>query len=945
MTVNLRNSFSNNLVDIHAEVDNLTSLPSDAYNESTITKVVAIKNRLLKEVRSLSQAGSLVPTDECEVGVIDRKLAFIFSKARLSTVAMPSVHLNFDRGETSGHKFIEVLQLLQMGEDHRFSALEIIRTKFSENDKKLLFKNMVGVQGRFDQVDMHWEEFSAATLVDIASSVHMLLSPSVILDTVHQYLGNGAKAHNAFQFFQLLTDELKISLISNHKNDFGLSEVSINDNMFLHFHHILTRSENGFSRCQSIDDDVVFGLLQGFDNPNFLLNALSDSLKNGKIEHVQLLLSFVQSIPDYYSESLLCDAVSSGNVEILTALLQCPLLSKSFEYRKVLKDAVTQNRIDLVHALLDSGIKISDLHWSQAARASSANLEIAELLFDKAKERSLALQEIVLSQVFEQAMTSDHQNAINFCMQHMRLLTSPGRVHSLLLTAIICNHLQVVRYFFSEGRRVNLDDLNDIVSLVIHNRIHLDILEFIFSQGATLNDRDIDRAIQSALISRECDHLLFYVQRFSESRGILIQALDSIVMCACSQGRLDLLEAALRAGPINREAREIALTQARQDIRLQAQDLLSHARIIEILDPISSLRSIEAFDARSIANFEGVREEGFYVRLSDLERDPLHYLNQLCELDRLPSRVVLLDSPRTIDLGGVSKECYYTLVQALLKKECLSISDEGFPIALAGKNDIEIFELLRKLGRFYSLIDASNQTRRDKLLVGHVFCSSFLETVKLVVKQDDDSEALMPVAEIVKNDNETNLVSLKLLQSKNDDTSFKGLSEDLQAITWCESEKVIEVANQTLMFYVKAARAFADGCMPPLKDRILSFLPTRLLAVIQGEELSSEGIISVLRCEPNSPTSNMDQKFEWIKEKIRTSDLEWKRNFVLAISGSKVLQPGRTFVIRDRASEANGVFEFHTCFNSLDVPSCSRLTKEEFLMGLDAVIGEGYNYS
>ena len=66
---------------------------------------------------------------------------------------------------------------------------------------------------------------------------------------------------------------------------------------------------------------------------------------------------------------------------------------------------------------------------------------------------------------------------------------------------------------------------------------------------------------------------------------------------------------------------------------------------------------------------------------------------------------------------------------------------------------------------------------------------------------------------------------------------------------------------------------------------------------------------------------------------------------MLAISGSKVLQPGRVFVIRDRSSDRNGVFEFHTCFNSLDVPSSANITKEDFLMALDAAIGKGYNYS
>jgi hypothetical protein len=101
MTVSLRNSIPQNLIQIHEEVDGVRSLPLDSYDESTIDKVLSFKNRLLTEVRPLRQLGPLDAHIAHEINSIDRKLAFIFSKARSHVVCMPRTYLDYDRGDTS----------------------------------------------------------------------------------------------------------------------------------------------------------------------------------------------------------------------------------------------------------------------------------------------------------------------------------------------------------------------------------------------------------------------------------------------------------------------------------------------------------------------------------------------------------------------------------------------------------------------------------------------------------------------------------------------------------------------------------------------------------------------------------------------------------------------------------------------------------------------------
>jgi hypothetical protein len=92
-------------------------------------------------------------------------------------------------------------------------------------------------------------------------------------------------------------------------------------------------------------------------------------------------------------------------------------------------------------------------------------------------------------------------------------------------------------------------------------------------------------------------------------------------------------------------------------------------------------------------------------------------------------------------------------------------------------------------------------------------------------------------------------------------------------------------------------------------------------------------------------TPLLERQVGWLKEKISSSSLEWQKAFVKSITGRSCLEGNVNIIMRP---SWRGVFEFHTCFNSLDLPQLDpnepEMTEEDFLQALDVVIkGEGYN--
>jgi len=117
-------------------------------------------------------------------------------------------------------------------------------------------------------------------------------------------------------------------------------------------------------------------------------------------------------------------------------------------------------------------------------------------------------------------------------------------------------------------------------------------------------------------------------------------------------------------------------------------------------------------------------------------------------------------------------------------------------------------------------------------------------------------------------------------------------------------------------------------------------LPGLLMEHFQGRANTSQALLGALQVRQGQG-AQFEQQVSWLKEKIESSDLAWREQFLAAITGNKTLQPGA--VVGIKPSHRGGVFEIHTCFNSIDLPRAD-LSKEEFLASLDAALtGQNYN--
>jgi len=272
----------------------------------------------------------------------------------------------------------------------------------------------------------------------------------------------------------------------------------------------------------------------------------------------------------------------------------------------------------------------------------------------------------------------------------------------------------------------------------------------------------------------------------------------------------------------------------------------------------------------------------------------------------------LCDSSKTIDLGGVSKQFYTTLGESLS------------PLIPRGVGELPNgdSELLEQIGRWYALIDARNQDRGDKFLVGNLFPKEFFDIVNIAASASSEEDKIKAVAAKLKEiDPAMALVADTVLDPMANKDAYA-------EIIGCGPEESEEEAIGQVKVYLDAASAFYKGAGKVLDPSI------------QGEAVTSDGIIRALKPETRTPA--FLQKYEWLTEKIRGSDSEWQRKFVRAVTGNDALRPKLIILVQENWRD-EPTFEIHTCFNSLDLPK-GNLDKESFLKLLDwSISREGYN--
>lgn len=296
--------------------------------------------------------------------------------------------------------------------------------------------------------------------------------------------------------------------------------------------------------------------------------------------------------------------------------------------------------------------------------------------------------------------------------------------------------------------------------------------------------------------------------------------------------------------------------------------------------------------------------------------------------NKFPRRVVLVDNPQAIDLGGVTKQFITTLINALVDKEVIGRNDQLLPMI---RSDEDVPHM-QNLGKFYSAIFEKNKDRRDKFVIGNLFHLRFFQLVKIAISSAPEQDKLKSVATIVAQIDPCLKTAADVLINPN--------AENAQAYCTLMGIAKVEEADPKDQFegFLSAAVAFSQGLKPEFKTHMLAQPSIALMTAMQGEPITTQKLLNAINFEGTS--ADFIQKKNWIVEKIREGDVNWMKKFMYSITGSTTLSSTARIRITTGRREA---FEIHTCANSLDVPSVA-MSKEQFITALDAAItGQGYN--
>ena len=510
------------------------------------------------------------------------------------------------------------------------------------------------------------------------------------------------------------------------------------------------------------------------------------------------------------------------------------------------------------------------------------------------------LKEIKIEQI-QTMLDSGNVNQARLFLAAKKTPLSQRDLAQAVRDAVRAGHLDMVQVLLSNGGTISEWDLSQAVRGAVRAD-RLDMVQFFLGNRRTISERNLGWAVRVAVEAGRLDIVQFFL---GNGRTISEWNLDQAVILASSGGHRDIVEILLRSGAIGGHARDSAITQASGALREEIITILRPARI-------SSARI-------SSARINLQRQSGdFWVSIEDLKKNPLLYLNQICEKG-LPSCVRFLENPNAVDFGGVTKQFIVTLVAALIEKKCIIVSEDGIPTI---QEDSQI-NVWRNLGKFFSCIDERNVSRRDKYLTGIVFAPKFFKVIRGRENSITIAQLLYEAADLE-----------FFLETVPNTTQKKFTSED--------AEGVIDQ-------YAKAANAFYEGAFGEFKRKIdaIDLIDTedanRLSICIQGQEASGEVVSGSLKISRDVRRSDvLSNKIRWIQSWLKTTEEENVRCFLKAITGRSVISDPLEICIKETWREQN-CFEFHTCFNSIDVPR-GEMEEEAFIQALkSALSGEGYN--
>lgn len=311
----------------------------------------------------------------------------------------------------------------------------------------------------------------------------------------------------------------------------------------------------------------------------------------------------------------------------------------------------------------------------------------------------------------------------------------------------------------------------------------------------------------------------------------------------------------------------------------------------------------------------------------DVKQYPMKYLENLLDIG-FPHSIRLSDS-NAVDDEGLSKQFIRTLVEALVEKYHFLSSGNQIPTITSDQQDV-----MKKLGDFVSLLDECNKKNKEKYILGSLFDKHFFDMAIAINNLHESLDKQKAIADI--------LVSKdKVYQPIKDVLNGSEDPEILDVFEACvdmdEGDNHLEKAQCFFNGYLLAVESFMEGMSPNLKHVLTQQGSELFEKRVQGIKVSKEKLLQAIQKEGVA-----EQHFTWIQEKIsqEAEGNTWGRKFVKAITGQGTLSP-TTKIFLEQSSE--GLFEIHTCFNSISIPSQID-DKDAFFTMLDGILeDEDYN--
>jgi hypothetical protein len=619
--------------------------------------------------------------------------------------------------------------------------------------------------------------------------------------------------------------------------------------------------------------------------------------------HLDIVRELFKGIEEQKVQELRGQAVAGaargGHLEAVRELLSGGAEISTDDRGQAVTDAARGGHLAVVRELLSGGAEISTDYrgWAVKDAAGGGHLEVVRELLSREAQISTDYRGLAVSR----AAGGGHLEVVRELLSGGAEISTDDR--GLAVSgAAGGGHLDIVRELLSREAQISSDDRGAAVRAAALGG-HLAVVRELLSGGAEISSLDRGMAVRGAAGG---GHLAVVRELLSREAQISSEHRSRIVLGASRRGDAEIVEALLQNGPITAQARDSARTQARGEQRDQIIDLLNQARIQYQVEE------------------NGAPRGALSLTFDDLRQNPANYLQTVFEKG-CPHSIYQLDSPQTIDLGGVTKQFLTVLIEALLNKKALELSDKNLPQIVNESQSL----VLKQIGRLYALVDERNTDRTDKFLMGPVFNPQFFNLVKFVVGGRFDEELTVEVGKVLK---EVDPALILLVDVVTDPDNHLASYAEIMGIS---EQEALADAKAILNTYSEALKAFVKGLTPQFKDKVLRSDPAILCTAVQGVEISGAEVLGALKFE-----GDMGVAADWIREKVEGADIDWLKKFVRVITGREALLPGAKIEIKKGWRDA---FEVHTCFNSLDIPPLD-MTKEEFLQGLDAAIAdERYN--